>query len=55
MVWGGAQTINKIFILQKLAILTICKLKYRDHTEPLFKKEDILKINDVLACQSFYV
>ena len=47
MVWGGAQTINKIFILQKRAIRTICKRKYRDHTEPLFKKENILKINDV--------
>ena len=47
MVWGGAQTMNKIFILQKRAIRTICKRKYRDHTEPLFKKENILKINDV--------
>ena len=47
MVWGGAQTINKIFILQKRAIHTICKCKYRDHTEPLFKKENILKINDI--------
>ena len=47
MVWGGAQTINKICILQKRAIRTICKHKYRDHTEPLFKKENILKINDV--------
>ena len=33
--------------VQKRAIRTICKLKYRDHTEPLFKKENILKVNDV--------
>ena len=47
--WSGEvhKQINKIFILQKRAIRTICKCKYRDHTEPLFKKENILKINDV--------
>ena len=45
--WGRAQSVNKIFILQKRTIRTICKQQYRNHTNPLFKKENILKLNDL--------
>ena len=47
LAWGRAQSVNKIFILQKRAIRTICKQQYRDHTDPLFKKENLLKLNDL--------
>ena len=42
-----AQSVNKIFLLQERAIRTICKQQYRNHTDPLFKKENILKLNDL--------
>ena len=47
LAWGRAQSVNKIFLLQKRAIRTLCKQQYRNHTNPLFKKENILKLNDL--------
>ena len=46
LAWGRAQSVNKIFLLQIRAMRTICKQQYRNHTDPLFKKENILKLND---------
>ena len=43
--WGFKQ--NRIFQLQKKAIRTITRSKYNAHTEPLFKKLNILKVNDI--------
>jgi len=40
--------INDLFKLQKSAIRTICNVKYNCHTEPLFKKEEILPLPDLI-------
>ena len=45
--WGNASSIAKLFVLQKRAIRIINNNKYRTHTEPLFKSENILKITDL--------
>ena len=45
--WGNASSIAKLFVLQKRAIRIINNKKYRTHTEPLFKSENILKITDL--------
>ena len=39
--------------LQKRAIRIICKEKYNAHTDPLFKKLDILKLPDILSLQEW--
>ena len=47
--WGSTHTnyINKITILQKKAIRIISNAQYNDHTNPLFKKHEILKLSDI--------
>ncbi len=47
--WGGCATkyIKKTITLQKRAIRTINKAKYNSHSEPLFKKCNILKLQDL--------
>ena len=45
-IWGGCNSRNKLFMQQKKAIRTINKKPYRYHTEPLFKDNNILKIED---------
>lgn len=51
--WGNAnQTpLNSTFLLQKRAIRTINKAHYRSHTEPLFKRSEILKLTDMYHLQ----
>jgi hypothetical protein len=39
--------INRLFILQKKALRIIEGNRFRDHTEPLFKKAGILKLHDL--------
>ena len=46
-VWGNSVNIKKIITLQKRAIRTINKVWYRSHTEPLFKSNQILKLEDM--------
>ena len=48
LAWGNASTsmLKRTVMLQKRAIRTICKAQYNSHTEPLFKKLEILKIKD---------
>lgn len=41
--------INELFKLQKSAIRIICNAAYNDHTEPLFKKEEILPLPDLVT------
>ena len=41
-------TMNPIIILQKKAIRIICAAGYRDHTNPLFKQEKILRFEDII-------
>jgi len=49
-IWGSAsdRLLNKIYQKQKIAIRLICGKKYNSHTEPLFKKTEILKLHDII-------
>ena len=48
--WGFNQ--QRVFKLQKKSIRIISKTTYNSHTSPLFKRHDLLKINDLfnLSC-----
>jgi len=46
---GPSTFINDLFKLQKNAVRTICNAKYNSHTEPLFKKEEILPLPDLIT------
>ena len=52
-VWGNSVNITKIITLQKRAIRTINKVWYRSHTEPLFKSNQILKLEDTMQMSLF--
>ena len=54
LVWGS--NTSYLFKLQKKAIRTITKSKYNEHTEPLFKMLNLLKIQDLfkLTVLKFY-
>ena len=47
---------QNLFKLQKKAIRVICNAKYNSHTDPLFKKKNVLKITDIfqVQCLKFY-
>ena len=47
--WGSTYTsyINKLNVLQKKAIRIITKVNYNEHTNPLFKSQKILKLNEI--------
>ena len=49
LLWGHEAT--RIYKLQKKAIRTISKSKYNVHTEPIFKKLQFLKLNDIFKLQ----
>ena len=51
MAWGFK--CDRICKLQKKVIRVICLRKYNAHTEPLFKKLKVLKVNDILQLQEF--
>ena len=42
---------HHLFKLQKRAVRTICKKKYNDHTDPLFKELKLLKVMDIFKTQ----
>ena len=50
-IWSCCPTanINELFTLQKTAVRTLCNAKYKAHTEPLFKKEEILPLPDLIS------
>jgi len=53
LVWGSAYKTNlqRIVILQKCVIRIVNKSYYNAHTEPIFKKLDLLKFQDIqLMC-----
>ena len=54
LAWGRAyqSVVHKTELLQKRAIRTINKAKYNSHTEPLFKRSNILKLKDLYEYQS---
>jgi len=51
LLWGHKSKI--VFKLQKRAIRIISKVKYNAHTEPLFKKFNILKFHDTVKLQEY--
>ena len=53
LAWGNIKpsSIKRTVILQKRAMRYISKTSYNSHTEPLFKKMEILKLNDLYDYQ----
>ena len=49
LAWGNAsaQQVKKTIVLQKRALRAINNAKYNSHTEPLFRKSRILKLEDL--------
>ena len=49
LLWGSAYKSHtqRLVVLQKKAIRIIAKTKYNDHTSPIFKKYNILKLPDI--------
>ena len=50
-VWGNSPHANKILTLQKKAIRIINRKPFKAHTEPLFKSENILMLQDLYKMQ----
>ena len=52
-VWGASpkSVIDRLHKLHKKGIRHICNAKYNSHTDPLFKKEKILKLEDLFKLQ----
>ena len=58
LLWGccSVKSLNKIENLQKKCIRNVALQKYSSHTEPIFKKLDIMKFSDKLSlCQAQFV
>jgi hypothetical protein len=51
IVWGGKS--SRLLKLQKRAVRIICKSSYNSHTDGLFRKLNLLKINDLCALQDY--
>ncbi len=53
LVWGSAYQyrLHKLEIIQKKCIRNICNVAYNEHTNLLFKKLNIPKLNDILRTQ----
>ena len=58
-VWGSTYitNLNRLIILQKKAVRIICNVKAREHTAPLFKELNLLKVAEIstyaLGCFMF--
>ncbi len=55
LAWGNDSSVDSLFKMQKRAIRIINKLPYRAHTDPLFRKNHIMKVKDIykLQCSIF--
>ena len=53
LAWGNAKSsfLQPTIKLQKYALRLITNSKYNDHTEPLFKTSNILKLNDLYTLE----
>ena len=53
VVWGNTYptNINPLFILQKRAVRTMTFCKFDEHSSPLFKQTNILKLSDLIKFQ----
>ena len=47
MAWGISKNSPRLFRLQKKAFRVITNSKFNDHTEPLFKGLNLLKLPDI--------
>ena len=52
LAWGNSASASKLFKVQKRAVRVVTNSKYRAHTDPLFKKLSVLKLNDMYKQQS---
>ena len=53
IIWANSySSTNSIFILQKKAIRICAGDNYRDHTDPIFSRHEILRINDIHFMQT---
>ena len=54
LAWGNARKseVNRTYLLQKRAMRIINKSSYNSHTDPLFKKSSILKLEDQYIYQA---
>ena len=52
-IWGGTYNshLNSLIVVQKRCIRNICSVNWYTHTEPLFKKLNILQLNDIYKLQ----
>jgi hypothetical protein len=53
IVWGWQS--DRLFKIQKKAIRILTKSKYNAHTNPLFRKLNLLKIKDICALHDFKI
>ena len=51
--WGNSNSMHKLLRVQKRAIRVINNTKYRHHTDPLFKRNNIVKVSDLYQLQVF--
>ena len=51
--WGNSNSINKLFRVQKRAIRVITNTKYRHYTDPLFKRNNLVKVSYLYKLQVF--
>ena len=49
--WGNSNSIQKLRRIQKRAIRVIHNKEYRHHTDPLFKRNNIMKVSDLYQLQ----
>lgn len=47
LAWGNSHHLDRLIKLQKRAIRIVCVKPYRYHTDPLFKKHNIIKVQDL--------
>ena len=56
--WGNTNNsqLRRLNLLQKRAIRTICNARYNSHTDPLFKEQYLLKLQDIFksSCLKLY-
>ena len=50
---GNSNSIHKLLRIQKRAIRVIHNKEYRHHTDPLFKRNNIMKVSDLYKLQVF--
>ena len=50
--WGASSQIEDLFKIQNKAIRLINRKAFRAHTDPLFKRENVLKIHDLYKLHS---